>query len=216
MRKIKIVLLSIFFFFAGMFLAQASPQRIISLAPSFTEELYLIGAEDQLVGITTYCPQIDATQFKEKVGNIVEVNLEKVVALEPDMVLATSLTNIKLKNKLRSLGIEVVDFPQAKNFSQICEQFLRLGEIVGRSEKAGQIIWKTKQEIAVIEESVAGIPKQKVFIQVGTNPLFTMNKDYFINDIIKLAGGINIAENASSGLYSREKVVEANPDVSLS
>ncbi|MBU4478521.1 MAG: ABC transporter substrate-binding protein [Candidatus Omnitrophica bacterium] len=193
--------------------AEDLPRRIISLGPFITGDLVLLGAQDRIVGVTAYCPDVETVRDKERVGNVVEVNVEKIVSLGPDLVLATPLTGVKAKEALRKLGIRVVDMPQAKNFSDICGQFLMLGELVGAKEKAEEIISEAREKVDVLRKQAAAMPRKKVFVQVGSRPLFTMNRDYFINDIINLAGGINIAEHAGSGMYSREKVVEENPDI---
>jgi len=214
MRWHKLILhsLILLFLFNSFVFAGSSAQRIISLGPSLTEELYLLGVEDSIVGVTTYCTKPKPAQQKEKVGTVVGVNVEKIVSLDPDIILATPLVDAKDKRKLEDLGLNVVNFTQVKDFTQICEQFLMLGEIVGKKEKAQDIILKANQKVNNIKSSIPKSANRKVFIQVGANPLFTMNKDFFINDIIKCAGGINIAENAGSGLYSRENVISANPD----
>ncbi|MCG2711152.1 MAG: cobalamin-binding protein [Candidatus Omnitrophica bacterium] len=188
------------------------PQRIVSLAPSLTEELYLLGAEDRIVGVTTYCQRPKQAQTKEKVGSVVEANIEKIFMLKPDIVLTSPLCGLKAKNKLKSLGIKIVEFSSPKDFRQICGQLERLGEIVGAQEKAREIINKAQKEAGRISRDVADLPRPKVFIQVGAYPLFTMNRDYFIHDLIVRAGAVNIAEKSRSGIYSREKVIEANPD----
>ena len=191
----------------------AYPQRIISLGPSITEELYLLGAQDRLVGCTLYCKRPKKAETKEKVATVIEVNLEKVIMLKPDLVLATSLADLKTVKKLRDLGIKVVVFPQAKNFTEVCKQFLELGRIIGRRKKAEEIVRRAKMRVNIIKKEVKNLPKQKVFVQIGAKPLFTATRDSFINDFIELAGGINIAQNSKSGLYSREKVLKDNPEV---
>lgn len=191
----------------------APPQRIVSLGPALTEDLYLLGVEDRLVGCTIYCTRPEAAQQKPKVGMVVEVSVEKIVGLKPDLILATSLTDRRAKERFRQLGMNVVVFPEAKNFNEVCQQFLYLGKIVGKEEKARKIVGEAKREVNSIAGKVKGITKPKVFLEIGTKPLFTVTRDSFVNDFIVLAGGINIAAEARSGLYSREKVVEQNPDV---
>ena len=188
------------------------PQRIVSLAPFLTEELYLLGVEDRIVGVTSYCMRPEQAQTKEKVGSVKKANVEKIVMLKPDIVLTSPLSDAKAKNKLNSLGIKIVEFSAVKNFAQICEQMKELGSLVGAQEKTQEIISKAQKEVARINKDIADLPKPRVFIQVGANPLFTMNSDYFIHDLIVRAGGINIAEESRFGIYSREKVIEANPD----
>ncbi len=196
-------------------LAQANdpPQRIVSLGSFITEGLFLLGVEDKIVGVTTYCNRPEAAKNKEKAGSIVEVNLEKVIALNPDLVISTPLTNIKARDKIRKMGMRVVEFGQVRDFEQICRQFLKLGRLVGRESQAKTIVDQAKEKAKSIQEKIKSNPMKKVFIQVGTKPLFTMNKEFFINDLIKRAGGINIAEDTPTGIFSREKVVESSPDV---
>jgi len=190
-------------------------KRIISLAPSTTEELYLLGAEDKLVGDTTYCVTPPAARYKEKVGSLTKADLEKIVALKPDLVLATSLTNPKTIQKLRDLGIEVRIFPAPKNFTILCDQFLELGIAVGQELRAREIVKAAEEKVADIKTRTAAFVKPKVFIEIGAKPLFTANSDYIINDFVKLAGGENIAEGSRIGSYSKEEVLRRNADVIL-
>ncbi|MCK4519916.1 MAG: ABC transporter substrate-binding protein, partial [Candidatus Omnitrophica bacterium] len=144
---IKFIVYTLIFLYIGTsvgYAGQNFPQRIISLGPSITEQLYLLSAQDRLVGCTIYCKRPKEAKSKEKVGTVVEVNLEKIIGLKPDLVLATSLTNFKAIKKLKDLGIEVVSFFPPKNFDEICEQFLELGEIIGKEKKAEKIISKAK------------------------------------------------------------------------
>ncbi len=188
-------------------------QRIISLGPAITEQLYLLGVQDRIVGCTVFCKRPNEAENKEKVGTVIEINLEKVVSLNPDLVLATPLTDFKYTKKLKKLGIRVVRFSLAKDFNQLNIQFLRLGEIVGRKQKAEEIVIVARNEVEIIKKAVKYFPKRTVFVQVGANPLFTVNKDSFVHDFIKLAGGINVAGRVKSGFYSREKVLNDNPEV---
>ncbi|MFH1903575.1 MAG: ABC transporter substrate-binding protein [Candidatus Omnitrophota bacterium] len=191
------------------------PQRIISLSPALTEEIYLLSVQDRLVGCTIYCTRPEAARQKLKVGTVVEVSVEKIISLKPDLILATSLTDRRAKEHLSQLGMNVIVFPEAKNFDEICQQLLDLGKIVGKEEKARKIVVQAKKEVNSLAGRVRGTEKPKVFLEIGTKPLFTVTRDSFVNDFIVLAGGINIASEARSGLYSREKVVVQNPDVIL-
>ncbi|MFH1797799.1 MAG: ABC transporter substrate-binding protein [Candidatus Omnitrophota bacterium] len=191
----------------------ALPKRVVSLSPAVTRQQYLLGAEDRLVGCTVYCTKPEAAQYKEKIGTLMDVNLEKIIYLNPDLVIATSLTDHNTVQKLQDLGIEVKIFPAPKNYSQICEQFLRLGKILGRGKEAEHIVKLSDMRLKKTKESGKDFKKPTVFIQAGSKPLTTLTKDFFVNDIIEFAGGINIAKDLTSGLYSREKVLKDNPDV---
>ncbi len=189
------------------------PQRIISLGPSITEELYLLRLENKIVGVTTYCQRPPQAQKIEKIGTAIEVNLEKVISLQPDLVLATSLTNPKAKEKLENLGIKTITIPLAKNFREICKHFLELGKIVGREKEAEEIVYRAKMTVSSFKQKVKELPRPKVLVQVGAKPLWVAPKDSFINDFIEIAGGINVGPSGKSGLYSREEVLKRNPDV---
>lgn len=217
LKLLPVVLTGLFLILhsAGAYSQENYPQRIISLSPAVTEELYLLGVQDKLVGCTMYCQEPPEAEKKEKVGTVMGVNLEKIVSLQPDLVLATSLVDPKAKEKLKNLGIKVITFPAAKTFNRMCEQLLELGRIVGKEEKAEELASTAKNKTDVIRRKTADLPKPKVFAQIGAKPLFAATKDYFVNDFIEFAGGLNIARDINSGLYSREKVLQVNPDVIL-
>lgn len=189
------------------------PQRIVSLAPALTESLYELGVENRLKGCTTYCNKPEQAKHKEKIGTLIDFNLEKILTLKPDLVLGMEFSERRTIEKLKILGYRVELFPSPGNFSQLCESFLRLGQMVGQEEKAKKIVTKAKQDTAFIRRQVAGVKKIKIFWQLGAKPLFAATKGYFTNDYIEFAGGINIAADAKSGIYSREEVLKRNPDV---
>ena len=213
--KLRVLFISFFTLsiFTFMLQAEPPPQRIISLAPSLTEELYSLGIQDKLIACTTYCAKPPEAKQKTKIGTVVTPNLEKMVSLQPDLVISSSLTNSRIIDKLKSLGIEVVIFPYPKSFSEICKQFLKLGEIVGKEEVAQKIVQETRNRVNSIHKQTKKIPQKKVFVQIGSNPLYTVTRDTYFQDLITLAGGINVCQNTTSGFYSREKVLEDNPEI---
>lgn len=128
--------------FAGNF-----PERIISLGPVITEELFLLGVGDRVIGNTIYCINPPEAKTKEKIGTVIEINIEKILSLKPDLVLATNLTDQKAVKKLKTLGIRVESFSYPENFNRICLDFLKLGKLVGKEKKAKEIIKKSKIDI---------------------------------------------------------------------
>ncbi len=189
------------------------PERIISLGPAITENLYLLGVGDRLVANTVYCQRPPEGKNKEKIGTVIKADIEKVMVLKPDLILATSLTGSDQIEKMRSLGLRVEIFPQLESFSQICGQFLELGKLVGKAKESGGIINQIKEKVDNIKRNTRDLPKPRVFVQIGAKPLFTINKNSFLNDFIEFAGGINIASQAKTGLYSREEVLKSNTEV---
>ncbi|MBW1897811.1 MAG: ABC transporter substrate-binding protein [Deltaproteobacteria bacterium] len=193
--------------------SHALPERIISLGPIITETIYLLGADKKLIANTTYCVLPPDARLKEKIGTVIQMNVEKIISLSPDLVLANALTKQKQINILESLGIRVVKFENPKTFSEMCQMTLKIGRVLGKEEKAKQIIEKTRKEVDAVIEKTGKLLKKRVFIQIGIKPLHTAVKETFVNEYIELAGGENIALNEKSGVYSREKVLQENPDV---
>jgi iron complex transport system substrate-binding protein len=191
------------------------PSRIVSLGPSLTESLYLLGEGKRIIAVTTYCLRPVEARQKEKVGTVRQSNTEKIISLHSDLVVATSLTSPRVIEKLRKTGIKVVVFPEPKNYAKLCEQFSELAALLGREEAAARILKEADKRISALREKARGLRPPAVFVQVGSRPLFAATGNTFINDFIVFAGASNIAGDAASGLYSREEVLRKNPGVIL-
>ncbi len=188
-------------------------QRIVSLGPLMTENVFLLGAGESLVGNTIYCYRPEAARHKIKVGSVQELSIEKIVSLRPELILANNLTPFPQVQKLRSLGFRVEIFTQPASFKDICEQFLSLGRILGLEQQAEAIINQTRKKVEGVQKAVARFPRRTVFLQVGAHPLFSSVKSSFTNDFIRLGGGSNIAGDQSSGAMKTEQVIALNPDL---
>ncbi len=212
--------LFVFFFFVPYLFASpvqgsvvAYPQRIVSLGPINTENVFLLGAGDRLVANTSYCVRPEAAKAREKIGSVMQVSIEKIIGLQPDLVLATGLTAMQQIKQLESVGINVVQFKQPSSLADICTQFLLLGQLLGLENRAKALLYETEERLKILEKKLAGAPPQKVFLQVGSQPLFSSVPSSFTNDFIVLAGGSNIAADQQNGTTNYEKVIAANPDV---
>jgi iron complex transport system substrate-binding protein len=192
---------------------QQYPQRIVSLGPINTENVFLLGAGDRLVADTSYCVHPAAARDKVKIGSVMQLNIEQILGLHPDLILATGLTTPQQVAQLAASGVRVVHFRQPSDFAEICDQFLELGRLLGLENRAQEIIAEAQQEVGAIQLRIRGVPPKKVFLQVGAHPLFASVASSFTNDFIVLAGGINIAAGQHDGRYNREKVTAQNPDV---
>ena len=214
MKKLHFYFLSFLLFVLATVNAGAKPpQRIISLAPSLTKNLYLLHAEDLLVGCTNYCVLQSETDA-EVVASAVQVNYEKAVMLKPDLVITTTLTKPKTIDTFKKLGVEVLVFETPASFREICEQFVSLGEVVGKKQLAEEIIAGAQQRVAAIKQKIpAGAPKQKIFMQIGANPLFTVVPNTFMNDFVNFTATENIASGLTIGSINREAVLARNPDI---
>ncbi|MFP4445405.1 MAG: ABC transporter substrate-binding protein [Desulfosudaceae bacterium] len=193
----------------------APPQRVVSLGPIITETIYLLEADDRLIANTSYCNVPAAARHKTKIGTVIQFNVEKIVSLDPDLVLASPLARQQQLALLKKMGIRVVQVENPATFDRMCQMMLEIGRLLGTGEKAGAIVDRARQEVTAITEQVSRLPRRKVFIQIGIKPLHTSPKNTFIHEYIEFAGGINVAADAATGNYSREMVLEKNPDVIL-
>jgi iron complex transport system substrate-binding protein len=189
--------------------------RIISLGPDITEKLFILGMANNIVGVTTYCERPAEARTKEKIGSVTEVNLERIVDLKPDLILATVFTQPRVIKRLQRLGLRVVIIGEPRSFDDMNRQFVDLGRLVGKEQKARQIAFAAERRVSMIKQKVALLQRPKVFVQIGAKPLFTATKESFLNDMVELSGAVNIARNAQTGFYSREEVLLRNPDVIL-
>lgn len=191
------------------------PSRIISLAPSLTKNLGLLEAENLLVGCTNYC-SLQSNTYAEIVANAVQVNYEKIVLLKPDLVVTTNLTKIRTIETLRKLGIDVRVFPNPEDFATICDQFIELGAILGKKGKAISIIDQMQQRIQDVRELIPENSidqNDRVFMQLGAKPLFSVVPGSFMNDYLVLSNTQNIADDLEIGSINLETVLVRDPEV---
>jgi len=196
-------------------LAGGVPQRIVSLAPSVTEGIYLLGAGDKLVGVTIYCDRPPEAKKKEKIGTLLEPDIEKIVSLDPDLVLGSEDGNFPyLLKKLMGVGLTIAVIPPARSFSVLCDNFILLGRLIGMTSRAEALVAEAKQSVADIRKRLEGSPKRSVFWEIGARPLVTAGRGGYINDLTELAGGENIARKRRDAWlrYSMEEVVRNDPD----
>lgn len=166
--------------------------RIISLSPQITESIYLLGAEEGLIGITDLCKRPPEAMIKEKIGTPLRPDVEKIVSMQPDMVFGTREGNSPLiMSRLERLGIKVHYFDRPKTLGNLFDNFLTLARIVEKEDKGKKIV----------EISYGALPKQKkstgprMLWQVGAEPLMVASNNSFANDIIVFAGGKNVIES---------------------
>jgi iron complex transport system substrate-binding protein len=201
--------------FLGVPAAEVSlPERVVSLVPAVTEQLFLLGAEDRLVGVTTYCTRPPRAQAKDTVGTIVDVNVEKILALHPDLIIASPLTERRQLAKLKELDLTVKVFPNAANFGDLCDIFLAIAHVVDAEPTARRIVARERGQLKEIQKRMPANHQPDVFVQIGAHPLFTSGRDTVITAMITAAGGRNIAADVTGpSLYSRETVIRKDPDI---
>lgn len=195
---------------------QKKPERFVSLAPSNTEILFALGLAQEVVGVTTFCNYPPEAKDKEKVGGFSDPNIEKIVSLKPDLVLATSMHE-KVVGELEKLGINVMVLA-AKSVQEVMNTIQLVATTAGNTNEADRVIGEMQKKIDLVKSAVKDIPegkRVKAFHLVWDEPIMTAGPNTLLHDLITLAGGINIAKDAGQQYptYSLEVLVAKNPDV---
>ncbi|PAD77638.1 ABC transporter substrate-binding protein [Paenibacillus campinasensis] len=193
---------------------EQAPAKIVSLSPSETEKLFALGLDEEIVGVTDYDDYPEAATTKPRMGGF-QVNEEALIAAGPDVVFSATM-NAETAEQLRGLGITVyVNNP--KTIEDVMESILLLGQITDRQAEAGQVVEQMKQELASVTEAVQSLSeeeKKKVYVEFS--PGWTVGKGEFMDEMITLAGGINVAGDQEGWFeISEENIIAANPDVIL-
>ena len=194
------------------------PERIISLSPSNTEIIFALGLGDRLVGVTEYCNYPPEAQGKDIIGGFSNPSIERIVELEPDLLLVSTIHEEEVP-RLEELGIPVLVVESSTLF-ELYASISLVAEITGVTIAGEALIASMQKRIQAIEEVVAVIaPEDKVcvYYEVYSDPLMSAGQDAFINEIISLAGGVNIFGdvNESYPQISAEVVAERQPQVIL-
>jgi iron complex transport system substrate-binding protein len=192
-----------------------TPQRIISLAPSNTEILFALGLGDKVVGVTMYCDYPPEAQDKEKVGDYYGPDIEKIIALQPDLILATDFHRFDLIPALEQQGFAVFAVaPQT--LDDVLESIQKIGEITGKEAEASELVKGMKSKIEEIEEQTKALEqKPRVFYMTWHDPMWTVGRNTWIDDLITIAGGVNIFSQyfESGAMVEIEWVIFLNPEI---
>ncbi len=193
------------------------PQRIISLAPSITEILFALQLEEKIVGVSNFCQFPAAAKKKEKIGDYARPSLEKIVALKPDLVIGLAEGELRtLVARLAELKIPVY-ISNPSNVAEIIVSIRHIGEITAAAKRAGVLVTQMEEKVKQIQEKVKSFAQPRVLHVLNFEPLLSAGKGTFINDLIRLAGGKNLAAMAA-GKYPRlsmEEVLAWDPEVLL-
>ena len=191
------------------------PRRIVSLAPNITEILFSLGLDEEIVGVSIHCNFPEKAKNKPRVGSYISLDYEKITSLKPDLIIATGAGNTRdMVDRLEKLGFPTyVLFPS--NFDGILKSIVRIGEVVNREREAKVINEEMRERKRRIVEITRGLPRPKVFVQIGDVPLVTVGKGSFADDLIRLAGGENIAgkEKEVYPRFGMEEVLKRSPEV---
>ena len=193
----------------------ADPRRVIALAPNITEIIFALKQEHRLKGVTQFSDYpVEARKFP-KVGSYVHLDLERIVALKPDLCIAIKDGNPRvLVERLESMGIPVYAV-DPRNLNSIMETILAIGRLMNAENTARDLVQTMQTRVVRVQAKVsqaAGRPG--VFFQIGISPIVSVGTDTFIHELIEKAGGTNLAAGDTPyPRFSREQVLGLSPDV---
>jgi len=231
------VLLSLLVFFAGLFIlfgeqpaartvtdelgrkmvVPENLERVVSLAPSITEIIFALGKEDLLKGVSLFSDYPAAAKKLPRVGSYVHLDLEKIVALKPQLCIGIKDGNpIAVVRKLERLGIPVYAV-DPRDLNAVLDTILQLGRLLGADQKAHAIVSDMRTRMDRVKSRVATIShKPRVFFQIGVSPIVSAGTQTYIHELIVMAGGRNLAKGpVPYPRYSREQVLGLSPDVMI-
>jgi iron complex transport system substrate-binding protein len=192
-------------------------KKIISLSPSNTEILFALGAGSEVVGVTTYCDYPEEALAKEKIGSFFVPDIEKIVTLNPDIILANSTLQAEAIRQLRRAGMRIMPVKSA-NLDEMLESIDTIAEAIGRRAEGNALrgqLAKRRQEAARRLELYG--KKKSAFIEVWDKPILTVGNRSYLSGLVREAGGLNVADGADADYYNWdiEKIYAADPDIYL-
>jgi iron complex transport system substrate-binding protein len=191
-----------------------TPQRIVSLAPSNTEILFALGLGNKVVGVTDYCDYPPEALNKTKVGGYIDPDIEKIVALHPDLVLAAYGTPMDVIITMVGLGLTVYGI-KTTDLDDLLDDIRRVGEITDKELEAQTLTSEMENSIqAVTNETQELEQRPRVFYMLWHDPLWSAGSGTFIDELIQKAGGVNICQNITGyAQISLEDVLASNPEI---
>ncbi len=192
-------------------------QRVLSLAPSLTETVYALGGEGRLVGVTTYCNYPPEAQSKEKVGDFFMPNLEKMVALKPDVVLVIATGQSQTLMKLEGLGLKTFVL-NPESSEQTLESFRIIGKILDLENNADLLCEEVRTTLSSVRDKAWGQPDHPlIYLEIDSAPLITCGGKSTVGELIRIAGGRNLFEDLPQpyGVVNAERVLAGKPEVVL-
>ncbi len=197
-----------------------TPKRIVSLAPSNTEILFAIGAGDRVVGVTDYCnfpPEVVELKKQGKlvsVGGFSTVDVEKVLSLEPDLVIASSGNGEEVVDILRAYNITVIA-TNPKDIEDVERDIIMIGKAVGEEENATKLVQWMDEKVKEIRDKAKSYERRpKVAHILWNDPIYVSGNSTFTDNLIEIAGGVNAFDDIDGwGIASYEDLVSRNPDI---
>lgn len=192
-------------------------QRYISLSPTLTEILFELGSGRDLVAVTTYCVYPEEAKSKEKIGDFVNPNFEKIVGLKPDVVFAETWSSSKIVSRLRGSGLTVREVKSPRSIEEIYEAILQVGEGLRKESEANATVDGMKRRIQSIRARADRMKSRpSIYIEIDL-PSWTVGRASYTSEAIEICGARNIFNDVNKPALqaSKELIIERNPEVIL-
>ena len=192
----------------------AKVARFISLAPNLTEIVYAIDAGDRLVGNTTYCDYPEQAKSVQKVGDTLQPNMERILALRPQLILISTSSQLEAFTRQLNEHKIPVYVTDPHDLEGVFRSIENLGQLLNRQDRADQLVTTLRGRTSTVEAAVRNRKPIRVFYQLSAEPLYTAGRDAFVTDLIGRAGGLSVTAHVPEAWprYSEESAVAARPD----
>ena len=182
---------------SGNAASESIPRRIVSLAPSITETVFALGFGNRLVGVTSHCDYPAEAKRLPKIGDFMSPSLEVIAAKQPDLVIGvTGATDPAKAREIERLGIKIT-LVSVSSVSEILSSFKRIAALLGDPDAGATLVEKITAQFGKVKRRIAPAPRRSTLLAVGLRPLVAVGGKNFLDELITLAGGENIAGNAS-------------------
>jgi iron complex transport system substrate-binding protein len=182
---------------SGHAASESIPRRIVSLAPSVTETVFALGFGNRLVGVTSHCDYPAEAKRLPKIGDFMSPSLEVIAAKQPDLVIGvTGATDPAKAREIERLGINIT-LVSVSSVSEILSSFKRIAALLGDPDAGAALVEKITAQFDRLKRRIAPAPRRSTLLAVGLRPLVAVGGKNFLDELITVAGGQNIAGNAS-------------------
>lgn len=189
------------------------PQRIVSTSPAVTEIIYALGGSHLLVGRTDFCTYPPEAMQIASIGGISNLNIERIMSLNPDLVISGSMIPRKSTIQMEKMGVPTVCVIEQQHYEGLYDNISKIGRLIGCTQTADSLNAVLRDRLKQLDVQTTTKPRSVYYVVgFGASGNFTAGGDSFINDIIRLAGGRNIAEDITGWSYSLENLMQQNPE----
>ncbi len=198
--------------FGNEIVIEKEPEKIISISPEMTETLFALGVGDKVIGRTDYCDFPSEVLEIESIGSLYEVNMEKVIELEADVVFASSHVKDETIDQLTKQGVKIIALSWNENLEGVYGYMTTIGQVVNRTSETGDLVTKMKEVFEQYTKAVADFERPTAYFITGFGKdTSAATGDTFLGQLIEMAGAENAAADGTSWSYSVEKLVEKDP-----